>query len=67
MQSECASQAEYQHESEREADMDDDDGVASVTSSVLHGARSLNSSTLGKRKTKSGTYFRAWSFRMIVR
>jgi hypothetical protein len=72
MQSECTSQFEYPDELEKEADNDDDDGVASVTSS-LHGACSVNSSTsqslLGKRKskTKSGAYFRAWSFQMIVK
>jgi hypothetical protein len=62
MQSECAFQPESQDESEREPDMDDDDGVASVmTDSVLHGA--VNSSnSLGKRKSKSGIVFRAWSF-----
>ena len=61
MQSECASQPESQHESERGADMDDDDGVASVMSgSVLHGARSVNSSnSLKKRKSRSGIDFRA--------
>ena len=70
MQSECASQPESPDELEKEADMDDDDGVASVTSGVLHGA--VNSSTsqslLGKRKSrsKSGTHFRAWSFQMRV-
>ena len=70
MQSECASQPESPDELEKEADNDDDDGVASVTSSVLHGA--VNSSTsqslLGKRKSrsKSGTHFRAWSFQMRV-
>ena len=41
MQSECASQPESPDELEKEADMDDDDGVASVTilltsGSVLH-------------------------------
>ena len=71
MQSECTSQLESPDELEKEADNDDDDGVASVTSSVLHGA--VNSSTSqsllgkGKSKTKSGTYFRAWSFQMIVK
>ena len=72
MQSECASQPESPDELEKEADNDDDDGVTSVTSSVLHGACSVNSSTsqsfLGKRKSrsKSGTHFRAWSFQMRV-
>ena len=69
MQSECASQPESQHESERGADMDDDDGVASVMSgSVLHGARSVNSSnSLKKRKSRSGIDFRAWSFQMSIK
>ncbi len=69
MQSECASQSESQHESERGEDMDDDDGAASVMSgSVLHGARSVNSSSsLKKRKSRSGIDFLAWSFQMIFK
>ena len=49
--------------------MDDNDGVASVTSgSVLHGPPSVDSSTsLWKRKTRSGILFRAWSFQMSVK
>ena len=80
MQSECTSQLESPDELEKEADNDDDDGVASMTSSVLHGACSVHSSTsqslLGKRKSKtksgayfrakSGAYFRAWSFQIRV-
>ena len=49
--------------------MDDNDGVASVMScSVLHGPPSVHSSTsLGKRKSRSGILFRAWSFQMSVK
>ncbi len=69
MQSECASQAAGPDsaESEREADMDDDDGVALVMScSVHHGPRSVDSSnSLGKRKSRSGTLFQAWNFQII--
>ena len=64
MQSECAGPDSA--ESEREVDMDDNDGVASVMSgSVLHGPRSVDSSnSLGKRKSRSGIVFRAWCFQM---
>ena len=48
--------------------MDDNDGVASVTSgSVLHGPPSVDSSTsLERKRSRSGILFRAWSFQMSV-
>ena len=48
--------------------MDDNDGVASVTSgSVLHGPPSVDSSTsLERKRSRSGVLFRAWSFQMSV-
>ena len=71
MQSECASQAAgpVSAELENEADMDDNDGVASVTSgSVLHGPPSVDSSTsLERKRSRSGLLFRAWSFQMSVK
>ena len=71
MQSECASQAAgpVSAELENEADMDDNDGVASVTSgSVLHGPPSVDSSTsLERKRSRSGILFRAWSFQMSVK
>lgn len=70
MPSECAFQAACSDstESEREA-MDDDDGIASVMSdNGLDGPSSVRSSiSLGKRKSRSGIFFRAWSFQMIVK
>ena len=71
MQSECASQAAgpVSAELENEADMDDNDGVASVTSgSVLHGPPSVDSSTsLERKRSRSGILFRAWSFQISVK
>ena len=73
MQSECASQAAGPVSAELENEADD--GVASVTSdSVLHGPPSVADSSdslislrKNKRKSRSGTFFRAWSFQMIVK
>jgi hypothetical protein len=71
MQSECAFQAAgpVSAELENEADMDDNDGVASVMSgSVLHGPPSVDSSTsLERKRPRSGIVFRAWSFQMSVK
>ena len=71
MQSECASQAAgpVSAELQNEADMDDNDGVASVMSgSVLHGPPSVDSSTsLERKRSRSGILFRAWSFQMSVK
>jgi hypothetical protein len=71
MQSECASQAvdPVSAELQNEADMDDNDGVASVMSgSVLHGPPSVDSSTsLERKRSRSGLLFRAWSFQMSVK
>ena len=49
--------------------MDDNDGVASVMSgSVLHGPPSVDSSTsLERKRSRSGLLFRAWSFQMSVK
>ena len=66
MQSECASQAAGPVSAELENEADD--GVASVTSdSVLHGPPSVDSSTsLERKRSRSGILFRAWSFQMSV-
>jgi hypothetical protein len=71
MQSKCASQAAgpVSAELENEADMDDNDGVASVMSgSVLHGPPPVDSSiSLEKKRSRSGILFRAWSFQISVK